>query len=1589
MPVPPIHNSDSHLTDGPSATQEATVADGQYPLPNFVEVEQRGLYLPDHEHDACGVGVVANVRGEKSHQIVQQGLQVLINLGHRGACGCDPLTGDGAGVLIQMPDAFFRKEAGKQGMHLPAQGRYAVAMCFLPNDKRLRAACEKAVEGAVIERGARLLGWRDVPVRPEAAGNDARSLMPVVRQLFVEAPDGLDSERFERRLFAARKVAERAVSDMAPGGSAEARTLFREFYVCSFSSRTVVYKGMLIAYQIQQFYPDLADPDTASAFALVHSRFSTNTLGSWKLAHPYRYICHNGEINTIRGNRNWMAARERTLKSWLIGPDAANIHPVCEPGASDTASLDNAFELLWMGGRSVEHAMAMLIPAAWYGHESMPSEVKAFYEYHGGLMEPWDGPALVAFTDGQSLGAVLDRNGLRPFRYTVTKDGLLVMASETGVLDIEPERVLYKARLQPGRMFLVNFEEGRIVEHEEVIGKLARRQPYGRWLEEQRLTIDDLPKPGHVPGIDLDTLVTRQVAFGYSLEDLRLLITPMAVNGYEPVGSMGHDSPLAVLSDRPQSLFTYFKEHFAQVSNPPLDAIREELVTQMSVPAGRRGQLFDETPEHGRLLRIDHPVLTNEALARIKAADLPGVKARVVSVLFPAAEGAGGMERALGRLRREASEAVRQGCTLFVLSDRGVDEENAGVPILLAVGAVHHHLIREQTRTQIDIIVESGEPREVHHFACLFGYGASAVNPYLALETLAGLRQAPAAPGEPRVPDQKTAEYNYCKAIEKGVLKVMSKMGISTLQGYIGAQIFEALGLDQQFVDENFTWTPSRIGGIGVDEVCQDVLANHSRAYPAMKVPASLALDLGGLYLWRGTGERHMWTPETIALLQDAVKRNDPKMYEQFEQIVDAEQEGHITIRGLLDFNYDPAQEVPLDQVEPAEQILKRFATGAISLGSISREAHETLAIATNRMGGRSNTGEGGEDPARFKPDPNGDSRSSRMKQVASGRFGVTANYLVNATDLQIKMAQGSKPGEGGQIPGHKISDYIAYIRRTTPGVELISPPPHHDIYSIEDLAQLIHDLKNINPEARIHVKLVSEAGVGIIAAGVSKGKGDVVLISGDSGGTGASPLSSIKHGGLPWELGVAETQQVLVENGLRGRIVVQTDGQLKTSRDIATAALLGAEEWGVATGALITLGCIMLRKCHLNTCTVGIATQDPELRAKFAGTPEATVNYFTFLAEGLRRHMARLGFRSVDEMVGRTDRLKQKEGVTHWKARKLDLSRMLLRRAAQRKGDSTYQCQPQDHGLANALDYELIKAAAPAIEQGKKVAHMFAVRNSNRTVGAMLSGKVAKKYGEDYLPDGTIAFTFKGSAGQSFGAFLAKGVTFRLEGDSNDSFGKGLSGGRIIAVPAAGATFAPEKNVIVGNVALYGATGGEAYIRGLAGERFCVRNSAATAVVEGTGDHGCEYMTGGRVAVIGCTGRNFAAGMSGGVAYVLDEDTTFKDRFNSGMADIAPLAPGSEDETELRGMIEAHLRHTGSSVAGLLLKDWSSSLTKFKKVLPRDYARVLREKSFHDAALKAELQKGAALASGNGRHNGKAGETAQVLPRLKKDAHG
>ena len=1528
-------------------------------LPDFTDIAERGLYVPELEHDACGVGMVADISGTRSRSIIDQALEVLVNLGHRGASGADPMTGDGAGITIQMPDAFMRKISTQEGIKLPNEGRYAVAMCFLPNDDHLNAVVRAELEKRSKDNGMAILGWREVPVDPNVIGLSARSIMPKIAQLFVSAPDDVNGDDFERRLYLSRKSTEKQLLNIDTDSETR-KTLLREFYVCSWSSRTLIYKGMLLVDQLSKFYIDLEDQSMMSAFGIVHSRFSTNTLGSWKLAHPYRMLAHNGEINTVRGNRNWMQARERSLESPLFGDKIDQLTPICEPDdPSDTASLDNVFELLRMTGRSVEHTAAMLMPAAWYGHESMSQEVEDFYEFHGNIMEPWDGPAMIVFTDGDAVGAVLDRNGLRPFRYWVTNDNLLVMASETGVLDIEPEKIKYRSRLEPGRMFLIDFKEQRIVEPQEVIERIAKQNPYGQWLEENRVTLDSLPAAKNVPEANMKNLINRQMAFGYSREDLHMLISPMAITGHQPQGSMGDDAPLAVLSDRPQSLFSYFKQAFAQVSNPPLDAIREKLVTQFAVPAGRRLNIFETTPLHCRTLRIDHPILRNDDLAKIKASDKPGVKAKTISTCFKAATGSTGLNDALKRIRDEASQAIEDGYTLLILSDREVNQDNAYIPSLLATGAVHHHLIRERNRAQADIIIESGEPREVHHFATLFGYGASAINPYLAFETIAGLQLSPTA--EEKIPPQEEAEENFCHAVEEGVVKTMAKMGISTLQGYIGAQVFEALGLSQALIDEYFTWTVSRISGIGTGEIAFDILANHSRAYSPDNIPSNLKLDLGGLYLWRSTGERHMWNPETIAVLQEAVTRNDDNVFRQFEAASNEEGEEHITIRNMLEPIY--SESIPLDEVEPASVIAERFATGAISLGSISREAHETLAVATNRINARSNTGEGGEDPIRFTPDPNGDSRSSAVKQVASGRFGVTTNYLVNAKDLQIKMAQGAKPGEGGEIPGRKISEYIASIRKTTPGVELISPPPHHDIYSIEDLAQLIHDLKNVNPDSRIHVKLVAVAGVGIIAAGVAKGKGDVVLISGNSGGTGASPLSSIQHAGLPWELGLAETQQVLVANGLRDRIVVQTDGQMKTSLDVLIGALLGAEEWGIATGALISMGCIMLRKCHLNTCSVGVATQDPELRKKFAGTPDAVVNYFMFLAEGLRAHMAKMGFRTVNEMIGRVDKLKVRSNINHWKAKTLDLSPILMMPEVL-PADHPYQQKSQDHGLDKALDNELIELAKEAIDKEKPVSKTLPISNANRTTGATLSSVITKKTGENGLSDNSINFTFQGSAGQSFGAWVVKGITLKVEGDANDYFGKGLSGGRLIVTPPKGSCYKAEKNIIIGNVALYGSTGGEAYINGMAGERFAVRNSAATAVVEGIGDHGCEYMTGGHVVILGPTGRNFGAGMSGGIAFVFDPDQSFEGKFNNSMADLFSVVPDSEDDLELTQIIKTHVKYTGSEVGKALLIDWDNAVKKFKKVLPRDYARVIKEQ-----AEKVANQNNMITKEGIGRH--------------------
>ena len=1488
----------------------------------------QGLYDPRHEHDACGVGFVVHIKGRKSHDIVAKALQVLVNLLHRGACGCEPNTGDGAGILIQMPDRFLRRVTASLGIALPPPGEYGCGLVFLPRDPLQREKVQVLLHSIVEEEGQRLLGWRDVPTDDRLLGATARSVEPHIKQVFIgRGPGPADQAAFERKLYVIRKLFEKAVAAL----DIPERTFA---YLPSLSSKTLIYKGMLSADQITTMYPDLTDPDLESALALVHQRFSTNTFPSWPLAHPYRYIAHNGEINTLRGNINWMRAREALCRSSLLGDDLWKVFPVTREGLSDSATFDNVLEFLVMNGRSLPHAILMMIPEPWQNHESMSPERRAFYEYHASLMEPWDGPASIAFTDGTVIGAVLDRNGLRPSRYYVTKDDLVVMASEVGVLDIPPEQVLVKERLHPGRIFLVDTAQGRIIDDEEIKAALAAEHPYADWLRENLVRLEDLPaRP--VPEADHATVLQRQVAFGYTHEDLRLIMAPMARDGEEPVGSMGTDTALAVLSNRPRPLYDYFKQLFAQVTNPPLDQIREELVTSMESTIGPEGNLLEAAPESCRQIHLKDPVLSNEDLARLRHLDHPWFRSITLPMLYPVAEGAAGLERALTALQARASQAIAEGYNILILSDRGVDRDLAAIPSLLATSAVHHHLVRRGERTRCGLVVESGDAREVHHFCLLIGYGAGAVNPWVAFETIDDMLRQGLLTGV----DRARAIRNYIKALNKGILKVMAKMGISTLQSYCGAQIFEAIGLDTELVRTYFTGTPSRVSGIGLDVIAEEVRLRHQRAFPERPV-GDLDLDWGGEYQWRRDGEFHMVNPDMIAKLQHATRSGSYAVFKEYTRIVDDQSRRRATLRGLI--RLKPAERpVPLEEVEPVESIVRRFATGAMSYGSISQEAHETLAIAMNRIGGKSNTGEGGEDPARYRRDPNGDWRRSAVKQVASGRFGVTSEYLVNADDLQIKMAQGAKPGEGGQLPGHKVYPWIARVRFATPGVGLISPPPHHDIYSIEDLAQLIHDLKNANPRARIHVKLVAEVGVGTVAAGVAKAHADVVLISGHDGGTGASPLTSIKHGGIPWELGLAETQQTLVLNKLRDRIVVQVDGQLKTGRDVVIAALMGAEEYGFSTAPLVVLGCIMMRVCHLNTCPVGIATQDPELRRRFAGKPEYVVNFFRFLAQEVREYMAALGFRTMDEMIGRVDRLDFEPALDHWKARGLDLSTILYQ--PDMPPEVARRCVvAQDHGLEKALDHTtIIPACREAIEHAKPVRLALPIRNVNRTVGTMLGYEVTRRWGGQGLPDDTIRIHFTGSAGQSFGAFLPRGITLVLEGDANDYWGKGLSGGRLIVYPPRQATFVPEENIIIGNVALYGGTGGEAYVRGVAGERFAVRNSGVHAVVEGVGDHGCEYMTGGRVVVLGRTGRNFAAGMSGGVAYVLDVDGDFKRRCNLGMVDLEPLDQ-AEDINLVRDLIERHVALTGSTYAASILAAWIDMQPRFVKVMPRDYKRVL-----------------------------------------------
>ncbi len=1489
----------------------------------YEERDLNGLYDPSREHDACGVGFVVDMKGRKSHAIVTQALTILKNLEHRGACGCEENTGDGAGILVQMPHAFFLRECGKLGLKLPDQKHYGAGLVFLPRDPAQAQRCQTLLEQIAKEEGQAVLGWRDVPTDDSALGPSARAAEPTFKQIFIgRAATVVDDAAFERKLYVIRKRAEHAVakSDLSEK---------RLFYIPSLSARTLVYKGMLTPSQLRPMYPDLSDPLIESALALVHSRFSTNTFPSWPLAHPYRYLAHNGEINTLRGNINWMRAREALCSSPLFGEDLKKIFPIIIEGGSDSAAFDNVLEFLHMAGRELPHAVLMMIPEAWSGHETMEEERKAFYEYHGCLMEPWDGPASIAFTDGSVIGAVLDRNGLRPSRYYVTKDGLVVMASEVGVLDIPPENVLIKERLHPGRIFLVDTREGRIIEDAELKKRYSSAQPYKKWLDENMVPLSRLPEPPHVPEPDHATVFARQQAFGYTHEDLRILLAPMAEKGEEPVGSMGNDAALAVLSARPRLLYDYFKQLFAQVTNPPLDAIREQLVTQIETPIGPEGNLLQPGPESCRLLKLKTPILGLEELEKIRHLRHNGFRTTTLPMLFPAGSGGSGLAKALEELCRKATDAIAQGHSFIILSDRGVDAEHIPIPALLATAAVHHHLVREGSRVRVGLVVETGEPREVHHMALLLGYGAGAVCPYLAFETLDDMIRQGLLKGV----DHAQAVKNYIKALNKGVVKVISKMGISTIQSYRAAQIFEAIGLEQQFVQKYFTSTASRVGGIGIDVVAQEASLRHHRAYPDRPVGPP-DLDWGGQYQWRRDGEVHMLNPDTVAKLQHATRSNSYVLFKEFSKLCDENNRHLATLRGLMDLK--PAEQaIPIEQVESVEAIMKRFATGAMSYGSISIEAHEALALAMNKIGARSNCGEGGEDPERY-----GTVRNSRIKQVASGRFGVTSHYLVNATDLQIKMAQGAKPGEGGQLPGHKVYPPIAKVRHSTPGVGLISPPPHHDIYSIEDLAQLIHDLKNSNPEARIHVKLVSEVGVGTVAAGVAKAHADVVLISGHDGGTGASPLSSIKHAGLPWELGLAETQQVLVMNKLRDRIVVQTDGQMKTGRDVVIAALLGAEEYGFSIAPLTVLGCIMMRVCHLNTCPVGIATQDPELRKKFAGNPDHVVNFFRFVAQEVREYMAQLGFRTMEEMIGRVDRLNVKPAVEHWKARGLDFAKILYQ--PKMGNEVAIRCvRAQDHALERSLDRTtILPLCQEALEKKKPVDIILPIKNVNRTVGTILGYEVTKRYGAQGLPEDTVRIHFNGSAGQSFGAFLPKGITFTIEGDANDYVGKGLSGGKIAIYPPRQSTFVPEENILIGNVALYGATSGEAYFRGVAGERFCVRNSGAYAVVEGVGDHGCEYMTGGRVVVIGKTGRNFAAGMSGGIAYVLDVDGNFKRCCNMEMIELESLI--GDDADEVKEMLKDHVRYTNSAVAQKLLDHWKASQAKFIKVIPKDYKQVL-----------------------------------------------
>ncbi|MES2372680.1 MAG: glutamate synthase large subunit [Bacteroidota bacterium] len=1498
-----------------------------------VSKHSEGLYDPSFEHDACGIGFVANIKGNKSHQHIADALTVLENMEHRGACGCEVNTGDGAGIMLQVPHEFFFDECLKLGVHLPAYGKYGVGVVFFPKEIRLREECRDIFNRAAEKLGLEILSYRKVPVNKEDIGPTALSVEPCMEHVFVACPDHITNpDEFERKLFVLRNYASHTITNTVKKDEIG-------FYIASLSYKTLIYKGQLTSLQVRNYFPDLSDKRVVSAFGLVHSRFATNTFPSWKLAQPFRYIAHNGEINTLQGNLNWLRTSEKGFTSpYFSKEEMEMLLPIVTAGQSDSACLDNMIELLTLTGRSLPHVMMMLIPEAWDGNDQMDPVKKAFYEYHACMMEPWDGPASISFTDGKIIGATLDRNGLRPSRYAVTHDDRVIMASETGVLPIDPSLIKEKGRLQPGKMFVVDMEQGKIISDEDLKQSICSQKPYSEWLNKYKIRLEELPEPRVMfTHLEHDQVFKYQKVFGYSTEDLDTIIAPMAIDGKEPIGSMGTDVPLAILSEQPQHLSSYFKQLFAQVTNPPIDPIRERMVMSLATFAGSNGNLLVEDPLACHSVALKHPVLNNHELEKIRSIDTGIFQAKTLQTYFRADGKPGSLKAGLDRLCRYAVDAVEDGFEVIILTDRAIDSDHAPIPSLLATAAVHHHLIRKGYRGQVGIIVEAGDVWEVHHFACLLGFGATAINPYLALSSIRDMKLGDKLQTEL---DADHLKKNYVKAVNEGLLKVFSKMGISTLQSYQGAQIFEIIGLNRTVVDQYFTGATSRIQGMGLDEIAKEILAKHFFAFSKKDIPVD-RLPVGGIYQWKRKGEFHLFNPQTIHLLQHSTKTNDYATFKKYSKVVNDQADKACTLRSQFRFKRNRPS-ISIDEVEAAENIYKRFATGAMSFGSISWEAHTTLAIAMNRLGGKSNTGEGGEDSIRYERLPNGDSMRSAIKQVASARFGVTSFYLTEADELQIKMAQGAKPGEGGQLPGHKVDDWIGKTRHATPGVGLISPPPHHDIYSIEDLAQLIFDLKNANRAARINVKLVSKAGVGTIAAGVAKAKADVVLISGHDGGTGASPISSIKHAGLPWELGLAETHQTLVKNKLRSRVVVQADGQMKTGRDIAIAALLGAEEWGVATAALIVEGCIMMRKCHMNTCPVGVATQDPELRKRFTGDPDHVVNFFRFITEELREIMAELGFRTINEMVGQVDSLEMRDDITHWKYNTLDLSAVLYKEPS----DDTdlYNTESQDHGIAEVLDWKLLQSAQPALDKKQRVAASFPIKNTDRTAGTILSNEITKIYKAEGLPEDTIHFTFTGTAGQSFGAFNTKGVTLELEGDANDYFGKGLSGAKLIVYPSKQASFVPEENIIIGNVAFYGATSGESYIRGKAGERFAVRNSGANVVVEGVGDHGCEYMTGGTAVILGSTGRNFAAGMSGGIAYVYDVNGEFDQLCNKEMVDLDPL--DNADAQLLNDMIAKHYAYTASSVAKFVLDDFDNQLKNFIKVFPRDYKKVLIESS-------------------------------------------